>query len=116
MIYNEYAQVLEAKDPATGKLYKPDTLNVINYNEVGTAMLQDGDLRPQGVARPGRQRGRRDEVPAGLVPGLDLLRDQPGQVRGPRPRGRHQLGKGHQAWQMNEVTAARLPVRQRHRA
>ena len=41
MIYNEYAQVLEAKNPATGKLYTPDDFNVINWNDVGTAMLQD---------------------------------------------------------------------------
>ena len=41
MIYNEYAQVLEAKNPATGKLYTPDDFDVINWNDVGTAMLQD---------------------------------------------------------------------------
>ena len=40
MIYNEYAQVLEAKNPATGKLYQPTTSR-INWNDVGTAMLQD---------------------------------------------------------------------------
>ena len=41
MIYNEYAQVLEAENPDTGELYQPEDLNVINYNDVGTAMLQD---------------------------------------------------------------------------
>src|SRR4029450_4568697 len=41
MIYNEYAQVLEAKNPETGELYKPEDLNVINYNDEQTAMLQD---------------------------------------------------------------------------
>src|SRR4051794_1368097 len=41
MTYNEYAQVLETKNPKTGKLYSPDDLNVINWNDVGTAMLQD---------------------------------------------------------------------------
>ena len=41
MIYNEYAQVLEAKNPTTGKLYTPEELNVIDWNKVGTAMLQD---------------------------------------------------------------------------
>src|SRR5215213_5576678 len=29
MSYNEYAQVLEAQNPATGQLYKPEDLNVI---------------------------------------------------------------------------------------
>ncbi|RIK17339.1 MAG: ABC transporter substrate-binding protein, partial [Chloroflexi bacterium] len=42
MTYNEYAQVLEAVNPKTGELYKPEDLNVINFNDVGTAMLQDG--------------------------------------------------------------------------
>ena len=41
MIYNEYAQVLEAENPATGELYQPEDLNVIDFNDVGTAMLQD---------------------------------------------------------------------------
>jgi NitT/TauT family transport system substrate-binding protein len=42
MIYNEYALVLESINPATGKLYQPSDLNVINWNKIGTAMLQDG--------------------------------------------------------------------------
>ena len=41
MIYNEYAQVLEANNPATGKLYTPADFNVIDFNKDGTAMLQD---------------------------------------------------------------------------
>ncbi len=41
MTYEEYAQLLEAKDPATGKLYTPDDFNTINWNDEGTAMLQD---------------------------------------------------------------------------
>ena len=41
MSYNEYAQVLEAKNPATGQLYQPTDFNVINWNDDGTAMLQD---------------------------------------------------------------------------
>lgn len=41
MTYNEYAQVLETVNPATGELYQPSDLSVINWNDVGTAMLQD---------------------------------------------------------------------------
>lgn len=41
MTYNEYAQVLEQVNPDTGELYQPEELNVIDFNEVGTAMLQD---------------------------------------------------------------------------
>ena len=73
MIYNEYAQVLEAKNPETGELYKPTDLNVINYNDVGTAMLQDALFARASWLAAGRQRGHRDPLPEGLVPGLDLL-------------------------------------------
>ena len=38
MIYNEYAQVLEAPNAETGQLYNPTDLNDINYNDEGTAM------------------------------------------------------------------------------
>src|SRR5690606_8571078 len=41
MTYNEYAQVLEAENPETGELYQPEDLTVIDFNDVGTAMLQD---------------------------------------------------------------------------
>ena len=41
MIYNEYAQVLETVNPATGELYQPSDLNIIDWNDEGTAMLQD---------------------------------------------------------------------------
>ena len=41
MTYNEYAQVLETVNPATGKLYTTNDLNVINWNANGSAMLQD---------------------------------------------------------------------------
>ena len=41
MTYNEYAQVLEAKDPSTGALYTPADFNVVNYDASGVGMLQD---------------------------------------------------------------------------
>ena len=41
MTYNEYAQLLEAENPETGELYQPEDFTVIDWNEVGTAMLQD---------------------------------------------------------------------------
>ena len=41
MTYNEYAQVLEAKNAATGQLNQPSDFNLIDWNAEGTAMLQD---------------------------------------------------------------------------
>jgi len=40
-IYDGYAQVLEATDPARHLPYQAIDLNVINYHDEGTAMLQD---------------------------------------------------------------------------
>jgi NitT/TauT family transport system substrate-binding protein len=42
MTYNELAQVLETKNPDTGKLYTLKDLNVFKYSDLGTGMLQDG--------------------------------------------------------------------------
>src|SRR5919199_5280158 len=41
MTYNELAQVLEAKNPKTGKLYTLKDINVIKMQSAGTAMLED---------------------------------------------------------------------------
>src|SRR5215475_13008032 len=41
MTYNELAQVLETKNPATGKLYTLSDLNVFKMSAVGTGMLED---------------------------------------------------------------------------
>jgi NitT/TauT family transport system substrate-binding protein len=41
MTYNEYAQVLETVNPDTGELFTADDLNVIDWNDYDTAMLQD---------------------------------------------------------------------------
>ena len=41
MTYNELAQVLETKNPATGKLYTLNDLNVFKMSDQGTGMLED---------------------------------------------------------------------------
>src|SRR4029077_19106074 len=41
MTYNELAQVLETKNPKTGKLTKLSDLNVIKMESIGTGMLED---------------------------------------------------------------------------
>src|SRR6478735_9354313 len=44
MTYNELAQVLETKNPKTGKLYKLSDLNVIKMESIGTGLLEDGTV------------------------------------------------------------------------
>jgi NitT/TauT family transport system substrate-binding protein len=103
MTYNEYAQVLEQVNPETGELYQPEDLNVINYNEVGTAMLQDavwtteswlsGEGNEDTAVRFLRASFRgwmfcRDNFDACVQHVLDA---------GPT------LGESHMRWQLNEV-------------
>ena len=54
MIYNEYAQVLEATNPDTNDLYQPSDLTVIEFNDpsIATAMLEINGLiwpSPSGI-------------------------------------------------------------------
>ena len=77
MIYNEYAQVLETKNPKTGKLY---TAGRPQRHLVGAVRHVDApgrDLRLRCMAQEGGQRGHRGQVPQGVVQGLDLLPGQP---------------------------------------
>ena len=107
MTYNEYAQVLEAVNPETGELYQPEDLNVIDFNEVGTAMLQDSVWVTEDYAA---ENG--DVIEAFLrasLRGWIFCRDNPETCveyvldAGPT------LGQSHQLWQMNEVNALIWP-------
>ena len=81
MIYNEYAQVLEAKNPETGELYKPTDFNVINYNDVGTAMLQDALFaRASWLAEAGNEDIATSFLKASFQ-GWMYCRDQSGRLR-----------------------------------
>ena len=117
MIYNEYAQVLEAKNPATGQLYTPDDLNVIDFNDpaVGTAMLQDQIFATDKWLKTGNNADIATQVPAGDVQGLDLLPRQRPEVR--RHRARQGLAARRQPPGLADERDQRadLAVAERHR-
>ena len=65
--------MLEAKNPATGKLYQPADFNVINWNDDGTAMLQDAIwANTEKLSDPAYQ-DHDGQVPRRVAQGLDLL-------------------------------------------
>lgn len=103
MIYNEYAQVLEAENPETGELYQPEDLTVIDYNQVGTAMLQDALFaRAAWLEQDGNEDVATRFLRASFR-GWMFCRDNPDQcVQYTLDRG-SALGAGHQAWMMNEI-------------
>jgi len=103
MIYNEYAQVLEAENPDTGELYQPEDLTVIDYNEVGTAMLQDAIFaRASWLAEEGNEDITERFLRASFR-GWIYCRDNPEDCVGYTTAAGSTLGAGHQAWMMNEI-------------
>jgi NitT/TauT family transport system substrate-binding protein len=109
MIYNEYAQVLETENPKTGELYKPEDLTIIDYNQVGTAMLQDAiHARASWLAQPGNE-DIAVKFLAGAFQGWMYCRDNPDDCVQYTVDAGSTLGLGHQKWMMNEVNALIWP-------
>ncbi|HEY7024243.1 MAG TPA: ABC transporter substrate-binding protein [Candidatus Limnocylindrales bacterium] len=103
MIYNEYAQVLEATNPQTNALYQPTDLNVIDYNQVGTAMLQDAVFsRAAWLSQPGNTDVATRFLRASFQ-GWIYCRDHPADCVQYTTDAGSTLGAGHQAWMMNEI-------------
>lgn len=112
MIYNEYAQVLEAENPETGELYQPEDLNVINFNdpEIGTAMLQDAVwVNAEWIAEEGNE-----DIATRFLQGtfrgwMHCLDNFDECVEVVLDNG-STLGESHQAWQLNEILALIFPA------
>ena len=103
MIYNEYAQLLEVTNPETGQLYQPTDLNVINWNDEGSAMLQDAlYARADWLAQPGNEDVATRFLKASFQ-GWIYCRDNPADCIQYTVNAGSQLGAGHQAWMMNEI-------------
>ncbi|HEY3335216.1 MAG TPA: ABC transporter substrate-binding protein [Candidatus Limnocylindrales bacterium] len=109
MIYNEYAQVLEATNPATGELYKPEDLNVINWNDVRSAMLQDAIFAREAWLKQGTNRDVAVRFVRASLKGWIYCRDNPADCVKFTTDAGSQLGAGHQAWMMNEINALVWP-------
>ena len=107
MIYNEYAQLLEAVDPETGELYQPEDFTVIDFNDVGTAMLQDSLWVTEDYAAT---EGETIEAfLRGTAKGWVFCRDEPDACLEHVLAAGPTLGESHQAWQLNEVNALIWP-------
>ncbi len=103
MTYNEYAQVLEAINPDTGQLYKAEDLNVIDWNTVGTGMLQDAVFARKAWLSQAGSEDLSVRFLRATFRGWMFCRDNPAKCVDHVLAAGTTLGKGHQAWQMNEV-------------
>ena len=111
MIYNEYAQVLEAKNPTTGQLYQPADLNVVDFNDpaVGTAMLQDQIFATDKWLKAGNNADVATKFLQATFKGWIFCRDNAQKCVDIVLAKGSQLGASHQAWQMNEINALIWP-------
>ncbi|MEJ3655292.1 ABC transporter substrate-binding protein [Actinomycetes bacterium KLBMP 9759] len=110
MSYNEYAQVLEAPNPATGKLYQPSDFTIIDWNAEGTAMLQDAIwANTERLSDPAYQETTTKFIAASLK-GWAYCRDNPQACRDIVVKAGSTLGASHQLWQVNEVNKLIWPA------
>jgi len=104
MTYNEYAQVLEQVNPDTGELYQPEDLNVIDFNDVGTAMLQDHIF----VNADWLEEEGNEEIAVAFLKasfrGWIYCRDNPDECIEIVLDNGSTLGESHQTWQLNEIS------------
>ncbi|WP_378147227.1 ABC transporter substrate-binding protein [Cnuibacter sp. UC19_7] len=104
MTYNEYAQVLETTNPATGKLYQPSDLNVINWNDEGTAMLQDAIWADSDrLSSDSAYADTAVKFIKASIKGWAYARDNPQEAATIVTDSGSQLGASHQLWMTNEV-------------
>jgi NitT/TauT family transport system substrate-binding protein len=101
MTYNELAQVLESKNPSTGKLYTLKDLNVIPMQNQGTAMLEDDLFTTQDWLSSHRDVAMR--VIAASERGWIYCRDHVAECTDIVVQNGTALPHGHQLWMMNEI-------------
>jgi NitT/TauT family transport system substrate-binding protein len=107
MTYNELAQVLESKNPKTGKLFTLADLNVFKLQNEGTGMLEDGLFADADWVHANRDIAVR--FIAASDRGWIYCRDHYQACTNIVLKNGPTLGKGHQTWEMNEVNALIWP-------
>ncbi|MEO5833774.1 MAG: ABC transporter substrate-binding protein [Nakamurella sp.] len=104
MIYNEYAQVLEAQNPDTGALYTADDFNFIDWNTEGTAMLQDAIwANTERLAADPAYGDTTVKFLTASYQGWIYCAENPQDCRDIVVAAGSKLGASHQLWQVNEV-------------
>jgi len=104
MTYNEYAQLLEAENPDTGELYTPDDFTAVNWNDEGTAMLQDAIwANSDKLASDKEYQEQTVKFIKASLKGWIYARDNPEKARDIVVAQGSQLGNSHQLWQTNEI-------------
>jgi NitT/TauT family transport system substrate-binding protein len=109
MTYNELAQVLETKNPKTGKLYTLKDLNVIKMQDAGTGMLEDGLFSTEKYLSSTANQAIAVKVIAASLQGWIYCRDHQAECVQMTLKEGPTLPKGHQTWMMNEINKLEWP-------
>jgi NitT/TauT family transport system substrate-binding protein len=113
MTYNELAQVLETKNPATGKLYKLSDLNVFKMASpsVGTAMLEDNIFTTsKWINQSAANKAIAVKFLKASFEGWIYCRSHVQDCTNIVLKAGTALGHGHQLWQMNEINKLVWPT------
>ncbi len=103
MTYNEYAQLLETVDPDTGELYTPEDFAVIDWNDEGTAMLQDSLWANTEKLQDEEYQETTEAFLRAVIKGWVYARENPEETAQIVVDHGSQLGASHQLWMVNEV-------------
>lgn len=103
MTYNELAQVLETRNPVTGKLYQLNELSVLDFNDDGTAMLEDRIIAADDWLKVPKNHAIAVRFVRASLRGWIYCRDHPQAAVEMVLRAAPGAGAQHQAWQLNEV-------------
>lgn len=110
MTYNEYAQILETENPDTGELYQPEDLSVIDWNEEGTAMLQDAIWADtQRLEDDEEYQATTVAFIKAAIKGWAYAKDNPEEAASIVTDAGSTLGQSHQLWMTNETNKLLWP-------
>ncbi|MBC7589894.1 MAG: ABC transporter substrate-binding protein [Salinibacterium sp.] len=109
MTYNEWAQILEVMNPATGKLYQPEDFDVVSYEDTEGAMLQDAIWADTARLDDPAYADAAVRFLKAVTKGWIFARDNPEEAAAItydaaiNAEAAFPVGPVHQTWQMNEV-------------
>jgi NitT/TauT family transport system substrate-binding protein len=109
MTYNEWAQILEVVNPATGELYQPEDFDVVSYEDTEGAMLQDAIWADTARLDDPAYADAAVRFLKAVTKGWIFARDNPEDAAALtydaaiNAELAFPVGPVHQLWQMNEV-------------
>ena len=109
MTYNEWAQIHEVVNPATGELYQPEDFDVVSYEETDGAMLQDAIWADTARLDDPAYADAAVRFLKAVTKGWLFARDNPEEAAtivydaAINAEAAFPVGPVHQLWQMNEV-------------